>query len=220
MTLAELREVWSDLLEDILEHDRDAWNAVRAVVPLELRDDVLTIGVSSKSDLDSFKAGGAAPLREAISAAIGVTVRYVPKQLPPGSAASPAQSAAVPGAESTGEPGEDPDPVAARLEALLGARNAEPSAPVGEFGDPGFSPDRDPAFDPSYAPQLEPDIPDPEEPGYPDEYGGAEQPAAPSASPPAAPSAPAFTRYGEAVVREVLGARFIEELPLPSHSDS
>ena len=26
---------------------------------------------------------------------------------------------------------------------------------------------------------------------------------------------PGFTRYGEAVVREVLGARFIEERPLP-----
>jgi DNA polymerase-3 subunit gamma/tau len=31
---------------------------------------------------------------------------------------------------------------------------------------------------------------------------------------------PTFTRYGEAVVREVLGAKFIEEIPLSNQYDS
>jgi DNA polymerase-3 subunit gamma/tau len=44
------------------------------------------------------------------------------------------------------------------------------------------------------------------------------QPAAPATAQPAA--RPTFTRYGEAVVREVLGARFIEERPLPPRQEA
>ncbi len=240
--------MWPELLEEILEQDREAWNAVRAVVPLELEEDVLTVGIASRSDLEAFKAFGAAPLREAITAAVGITVRYVPKQLPAGASAPP-----VSGADSThdtsSDPGEDPDPVEARLAALLNvssanglsgansdSRSVSPPVSVGEFGDPGFRVDRDPGMDPAYSAVLESDIPDPDEPpeseipeSLPElneQFAQAETDTAPasisdtSALPSAPATPPSFTRYGEAVVREVLSARFIEELPLPTRSES
>ena len=85
VSFSELADMWPELLEEILESDRDAWNAVRVAVPLGLERDMLTIGFASGSDLNSFKASGAGPLRETILAAVGVRVRYVPKQVPPGS---------------------------------------------------------------------------------------------------------------------------------------
>ena len=39
--------------------------------------------------------------------------------------------------------------------------------------------------------------------------------APPAPEKPKQRESPGFTRYGESVVREVLGARFIEERPLP-----
>lgn len=91
VSFSELADMWPELLEEILESDRDAWNAVRVAVPLGLERDMLTIGFASGSDLNSFKASGAGPLRETILAAVGVRVRYVPKQVPPGSV-PPAQT--------------------------------------------------------------------------------------------------------------------------------
>ncbi len=267
VTLDELREVWADLLEEILEHDRDAWNAVRPVVPLELHDDVLTIGIASQSDLESFKSVGAGPLREAISAAIGLTVRYVPKQLPTGAPGLPAASSTeVPGApDGPGEAAEDPDPagnedidpISARLSALIGGIGAAAAKPpVGEFGDPTFTPDRDPRLDPSFSPGLIGEAPDDPYAGLPDEppsdfddaragadplsetFSGARSEHQQSPSPGQVPAqtdaisipdppesrpvthTPTFTRYGEAVVREVLGAKFIEEIPLSNQYDS
>jgi len=267
VTLDELREVWADLLEEILEHDRDAWNAVRPVVPLELHDDVLTIGIASQSDLESFKSVGAGPLREAISAAIGLTVRYVPKQLPTGAPGLPAASSTeVPGApDGPGEAAEDPDPagnedidpISARLSALIGGIGAAAAnPPVGEFGDPTFTPDRDPRLDPSFSPGLIGEAPEDPYAGLPDEppsdfddaragadplsetFSGARSEHQQSPSPGQVPAqadavsmpgppesrpvthTPTFTRYGEAVVREVLGAKFIEEIPLSNQYDS
>lgn len=233
VTLDELREVWPALLDEILETDREAWNAVRSVVPLELHDDVLAIGVASQSDLESFKSVGAGPLREAISAAIGLTVRYVPKQLPPGApGASVAPSHEASGAsDGQAEAAEDPDPavredvdpVSARLNALLGSLGAAAAKPpVGEFGDATFTPDRDPQLDPSFSSEVIGEAPDDPYAGVPEEPVSefvevAEPVEAPTV---AKPHAPTFTRYGESVVREVLGAKFIEEIPLSNQYDS
>ncbi|MCS5724261.1 DNA polymerase III subunit gamma and tau, partial [Herbiconiux sp. CPCC 203406] len=45
--------------------------------------------------------------------------------------------------------------------------------------------------------------------------GAGEEPSAPGAAPAPAPTVGGRARYGEAVVREILGANFIEEQPLP-----
>lgn len=61
--LEDLLEVWPNLTDELLESDREAWNAVRQVQPLALDGDVFTIGLATKSDLGAFKTSGAGPLR-------------------------------------------------------------------------------------------------------------------------------------------------------------
>ncbi len=170
VSLHELLDIWPDLLDELLEHDRDAWNAVRAVQPLELRGETLVVGISSESDLQTFKSAGAGPLREAIVGALGMTVKYLPRKVAPTEppAAAPQGDAAPPAPE-------------------------EPS-----LAEPPFEPEPEPQPEPAPEPEPQPaPAPEPE----------------PVQTPRADP--PGFTRYGESVVREVLGARFIEERPLP-----
>ena len=357
----DLLELWPDLLEEILEADRDAWNAVSPVVPVALDGDVLTVGLTSESDLAAFKTSGAGPLRETILSAVGISVKYKPTRVAPGSGPAAPNVAREPQTEGDAEephragspaehapnaaPNTTPDahdPVAraaARLNGLGPALAAPawadpvpeapasapaptpqdaapvvrpeptpektpapapaetpaepattksapeapaaehpapapapapaappaPSAPVPVAGPAGAEPQQgtaipsdpyagsDPYGDADAAPSDE------YEDAYGDPYGRSVTSAAPAAAPapastpapqastPAAPaaapaqspqqpsaaavpkpattedavdtkrSAPAFTRYGEAVVREVLGARFVEERPLPGH---
>ena len=173
--LEDLLELWPDLLEEILERDREAWNAVRPVTPLGLDGDVLTIGLASQSDLAAFKAGGAGPLRETILSAVGISVKYVPKRLPEGGSDTQPQGGArepQPGSASdaeephqAGSPSSD-DPVqraAARLSALGPAlaapawadpppappSGADAPAPAGDAGDVTDPTSPEPAGDPT-----------------------------------------------------------------------
>lgn len=302
----ELNEMWPELLEELLEGDREAWNAVRNVNPLGLDGDVLTVGVSSKSDLEVFKASGAGPLRETILAAIGVRVRYVPKRVPlttapdvagpqgqsaSREAATPASSATEPPASDNDDPEragaaetsrvsadrpdaaqrgpEQPDPEqpdprpdsTPREEPVSKAPGADADVDGAWRATPGsgaetksavnYADDRpapawadpDPpelaAEDDPYADQGEdpylaatvaaqaPEASEPQtsEPQKPEPHeldsqrpGPAPVPGA-DAAPEASRPAPSFTRYGEAVVREVLGAKFIEERPLPENRE-
>lgn len=347
--LEDLLEVWTDLLEEILERDREAWNAVRSVAPLALEGDVLTVGLASQSDLAAFKSIGAGPLREAILSAVGVNVKYVPKRLPEGHVAAgqnapresqtgsaadaeephragSASPSSQPSVDNQIDPADPEQRAAARLSALGPALAApawadpqpEPVPSIGEFleaapaaettaeapqqtaapEDAGEKLAEQPVSDQSRPEQPGPEQPVPEQPnsdaddsyvepsddpyGDDDPYAGgdpyaegsgdsaveslpAEAPAladavagadaadpepandappvsvsvpasAPATEPrPAADpepdlaasqakdparSAPTFTRYGEAVVREVLGARFIEERPLPPRQEA
>ncbi|MGW9020938.1 DNA polymerase III subunit gamma and tau [Leucobacter chromiiresistens] len=361
----DLMEVWPDLLEELLELDRDAWNAVRVVAPLALDGDVLTIGLSSESDLAAFKSTGAGPLRETILSAVGISVKYKPKRMPageaapghgaarepsagadaeephqagsartPAAAAPTAPSAAPANAAGAAEAAPDADDPMVRAAARLSGLGPALAAPAWADPQPDAAPTRGGAAAPASSPEqsesarsatqsdgtapevsppaaVAPDVaaaprgadldgagapggPDPDAaaapvgagpgeaaPRFPDPaafgdpyaddpgdgpddagegdpYAGAPsgpasvQPdptaadptapasTAPAASPtapgpPAAPipapepaetaaspaspapqtARPAFTRYGEAVVREVLGARFVEERPLP-----
>jgi DNA polymerase-3 subunit gamma/tau len=290
----ELQGVWREVLEELLEGDREAWNAVKAVQPLSLDGEVLAVGVASRSDLEAFKVSGAGPLREALEAALGITVKYVPRQIPaaqaaprepqptdasdeePSPQAEPAQAPLARREPGYSEPELSEPPAAAWAEPENRRPEPEEAAPApavteqsgparGEFGDPGFTPDRDPYEDPAYsddlgelddayagtAPNPEPVTRDPEstapetetesesepetetepepelrasdsEPQVPDSGPQASEPEPEASEPaqsgvqaPARQSAPSFSRYGEAVIREVLGARFIEERPLP-----
>ena len=200
---AELTGIWPDLLEELLEQDREAWNAVKGVQPLALEGNLLSVGLASRSDLAAFKASGAGPLREAIEAALGITVKYAPKQVP-----STAQAPREPSeAASDGEPSPGPNAGPRQVDAAPAPREPEYSEPPA----PAWA---EPAPD-----MPEPDIPEPEpepdmaEPDMPEpEPDGPDPDFEPQES---APAAPPITRYGESVVREVLGARFIEERPLP-----
>ncbi len=257
--LDDLLEVWPDLLDELLESDREAWNAVRQVQPLALDGDVLTIGLATKSDLDAFKTSGAGPLREAISGAIGMNIKYVPKPLPEG------VRPAFAGREGDDSPAEEPSLTAEPTqsnEATQPAKFAAVSSPTvatpDDYPEPPEALESEPGYEPEpgYGPAAEYE-PDPEpEPeakrghstdpaSYPNtavsptpattvspvpEAASATNPATPPVAETASVSldapaqstpkpkrndSPGFTRYGESVVREVLGARFVEERPLP-----
>ena len=312
----DLVELWPDLMEEILEQDRDAWNAVRNTAPLALKGDILYLGFQSVSDLNVFKTAGAGPLREAILSAVGISVKYVPKELPAGQTPPGAARETGPSSdpeEPEQEPSDDPMQRAAKRLSALGPALAAPAwadpAPAQPTPDRPQAEERAPESPAAEAPIAKAPIaeapaaeapaaearaaeppaedrtPDPEpqngghespdarhdddpyagDPGvgdgptggdYPDDdpyasgdpYGGGGDPEpvparvaapAPAPAPARAPapaqaeardpepaqeapaaakkksSAPAFTRYGEAVVREVFGARFVEERPLP-----
>ena len=144
----DLVELWPELLEEILQADRDAWNAVRVVTPMALDGEVLTVGLGSQSDLAAFKTSGAGPLRETINAAIGINVKYVPKRIAPG---GESREAAPQGGSGQGEAQRDPDaeephragasdqPSAPRATAPA-ASSAPSEAPAGGF-DPGDADD-------------------------------------------------------------------------------
>ena len=201
----DLTEIWPDLLEELLENDRDAWNAVREITPIGLDGDVLSLGFPSKSSLEIFKTAGAGPLREAIVSAVGVRVRYQPKQIAAG--ASPRESAP----SSSGEGGapqrpsapdsDDSDPHRAGSSAPT-AESPEPAAASESVGstepvsaqapapakDRGASRSDDPYANDDGMPSLDDGEGDP----YGDPYSTASQ-AAPAPASAAAPSNGGFS---------------------------
>ncbi|MBK0420241.1 DNA polymerase III subunit gamma and tau [Leucobacter sp. CSA1] len=106
----DLVELWSELLEEIQQQDREAWNAIRNVQPLGLEGDVLTVGLVSASDLAAFKARGAGPLRETIHTAIGLSVKYVPKRVAPAGAREGGNAERTPGGSGVQAPSDAEEP--------------------------------------------------------------------------------------------------------------
>lgn len=226
-TLEDLLELWPELLEELQQGEAAAFEAVRAVTPVSFDGEVLGVGIATGEELAAFKSQGAGPLREAILAATGITVKYMPKQI----ARAPREEAQAAGPQRDPDP-EEPhrgtapdaapqpqdDPLA-RAEAKLSAFG--PPQPAPAWAEPApQAPDPEPQAspedaglpdEPSYDADAEPE-PEPAE-----SITSESTPAEPAPAEPPTPqkAAPAFTRYGEAVVREVLGARFIEERPLP-----
>ncbi|MGO1569720.1 MAG: DNA polymerase III subunit gamma and tau [Canibacter sp.] len=125
----DLREVWSDVLEDLIQKNRAAFTAVDAVTPMALDDDILRIGLTSESDLEAFKRDGANPLREALHDALGVQLRYVPVKISLQTARehrTPGNEAAKPHAD------EGDDPHRARAEQPEAPEQGEPAQPDNE----------------------------------------------------------------------------------------
>lgn len=231
LTLDRLKAAWPAVLERIQSEKMSAWTVVYLAEPVELEDgDVLTLAFTSENDANRFKERAnpadsvSEHVRNAIHHHLGVRVKFkvrlggAPR---PSSASAPAPSESAPPA--------DPDP--APRAAAAAAPTAPPRAPAvassaapvtgwevvaipgspssARASDPepsAASDDEPPALDDADAPpvddepELEPDLPSPPPPVHPAEAAGRQ-------------------RYGEAVVREVLGARFIgEEVIAPAVS--
>ena len=280
--LEDLLEVWPDLLDELLESNREAWNAVRQVEPLAFEGEILTVGLASKADLDAFKSSGAGPLRESLSASLGISVKYVPKPLPEGvrptfagresdeqAAEEPSPSAesstgteqpqvttveeappasaeeyAEPAYDVPPEPDYEPEPygapeagfdaaqgeapgstalsaestatLAADAAARIAALAQLPTAPAAGFAAPsGFAAQVDQVAQSSYsASSGQTSANETVSPETSSAQSATSATAAVNETP-AKRESPGFTRYGESVVREVLGARFVEERPLP-----
>ena len=191
VTLAQLRDSWPEILEVVQKAKRTAWMVVYTSTPRALNDDVLTLSFPSETDVSNFKerptSGDSVSeqLRAAITAVLGIRVKFVARV----DAVAPVASA-----ERAAE------------------RAAEPIAQGGAGADA-------PATTASSSGWNVTPIPGSEEAPPPADEPESETPAEERTTPPTAtvdtPRATVSTaRYGEAVVRELLGANFLEEQDL------
>jgi DNA polymerase-3 subunit gamma/tau len=198
----ELLEVWPAVLEKIQAKSRPAWIVVVGAQVRSLDGDVLTLAFSNESDLESFKPRPGVPggvheiLRQAIVDTVGFTVKF--KVSSDGSATAPIERLTATGSvpQSTDAP------------AQVAPRQFADEAPVDDWAVAAI---------PGAEAPAEKATPEPEPEAEPAPEPVTEAPAKPAnpKAPRATNSAPAAAddkRYGEAVVREILGATFVEEI--------
>ncbi len=192
ISLQQVKDSWPEILERVEKSRRSAWMVVYTAKPLAFADEVLTLSFPSENDVANFRpqvAGESASeiLRQAIVDVLGIRVKFLPRV-----EAAKASEDRIPPEESH-DLGND-----------LGEGTQETT---------GWAVAAIPGSVPSVRGKPEQD-----------ESGEVQDPALNS------PSAPGSTRpapkqnvkkvssekarYGEAVVREILGANFIEEQPL------
>ncbi|MEO6532001.1 MAG: DNA polymerase III subunit gamma and tau [Pseudolysinimonas sp.] len=175
VTLAQLRDSWPEILEVVQKAKRTAWMVVYTSTPRVLNDDVLTLSFPSETDVSNFKerptSGDSVSeqLRAAITAVLGIRVKFVARVDATGAAAAPAPATAD--TETVAEPANG----GWNVTAIPGSEAALAAA----------------------EPEVEPEA--------------EESSAAGGATESIDQRARASSRYGEAVVRELLGASFIEE---------
>ncbi len=198
VTLQQVKDAWPEILEAVEKAKRTAWMVVFTAKPLELRDSsVLVLSFASQADVDALKQPSAPGegvgdyLKQAISDVLG----FRPALIARAEAGRPvAQEPPTAWAEvEPTEPGPtDPAPTDAA------PTEPEPTEPAPT--EPG---DESPVSDgTTWATVAVPTT--------------AQEPPAASQPPAEVVEAPSVTvdakqRYGEAVVREILGASFIEE---------
>lgn len=195
VSFEQLANAWPQVLEAVEKVKRTAWTVVVTARPMGLKDDVLALAFPSETDAAGFrerKAPGDSVseiLRGAIADVLGIRVKFI-----------------------------------ARVDAAA----RRPAAPTRDDGPPPH--DEPPAdSEPDPGPETEPAPPTADTPATETSWavaaipGSASTPVSPvsadsgpSPTTPASPTTPDEPqRYGEAVVREVLKARFLEEQQLP-----
>jgi DNA polymerase-3 subunit gamma/tau len=191
VTLQQIRDAWPEILEIVKNAKRTAWMALAASTPRAYAGDVLTVAFSTEADVASFKQPQgpgesiSEQLRGAIHQVLGVRVKFLARHEATAEAAAPAAAPAD----------ENPLPPAPAWNVV-----PIPSSTPAEAS-PAPAPVSDAAAEPEPAPEA----------SAPAEAAPASAPARPA---PTATTADGKARYGEAVVREILGASFIEEQSL------
>lgn len=223
MTVQHVRDAWPEVLERVQHARRSAWAVVYTSYPRALAADVLTLSFVSRSDVEQFRkpapsGGGVSEvLRAAILEVLGVRVKFLPKvdgaQPPSGVAVAQAGTVAPDVAQAPDiRPGGPPVPPAPPADILPSALSEPPD--VDEFPPTdSFPPDFD-AVPPAVAEPLPPSAwgAAPPEPIDAEPAPEPEHLEPVVAAPPARPVRDdEAQRYGESVVREILGASFLEE---------
>jgi len=223
VTLQQLRDAWPEILDVVQGIKRSSWMVVYTSTPraFDAANEVLTLTFPSENDVQSFRqAQGAGDsvsehLRQAILQVLGVRVKFIARV--EGGATSPATAATVKPAATSPAPAE-PAPAASgwNVTPIPGAAAASTAAPAAQPVDEVPPPDDDEAPPPDEQPEPATEEPAPEVEAATTESSDAA--AAESNRRPDAKRAPSNPnrpgRYGEAVVREVLKASFIEEVQL------
>lgn len=194
-----MRQSWPAILERIQQTKMSSWTVVYTALPAALDDDVLTLVFTSEADAAAFKQRGnpadmiSEHVRQAILAELGLRVKFLVRV---DAARAPRPEASPAPAEQPADPEPSPAPPAPA---------PAPAAPVTEWAVAAIPGAGAPAS--AEAPPVDEEPPPADDEPEPD----------PEPSPPPPPSVPhpadvaGRQRYGEAVVREILGARFIAE---------
>lgn len=247
VTLQHMRDAWPEVLGRLESTSRSSWLLASNARVVDLDGDVLTLAFQSQSDVAKFKklAAGSGPsedLRQAITAVLGIRVKYLAKH---DGGSGPSTGSASPAPPSAGTtpprgPSAAPRPVSApaagpvtewavaTIPSDADAPPAESPGALGQFAvddepeDAGvartgvatIAPPREGEVLPEreVTPSVEVDQDEPEDlDAAPD--AALPPVVAPPLRPAATRPAPGAQRYGEAVVRQVLSARFVREEP-------
>ena len=188
VTLQQVKDAWPEVLEAVQKASRNAWMIVFTATPLELRDNnVLVLSFPSQKDVEALKQasspgeGVGDRLKQAISDVLGIRPALLAK-------AEAAQAQAQP-APAVVHVDDIPEPTEPDIEPTVDAQGWAVATIPGSAPEP---PAAAPASQNARAARSDAARSD-----------GARSDAAPRAAEP--------QRYGESVVREILGASFIEE---------
>ncbi len=223
-TLEAIQASWPAVLDAVQQVKRSSWTVMFTSTPAALDDDVLTISFTNEADAAAFKVRTAPAdsvsehVRAAIQQVTGARVKFRLRVDAPHSDAAPAP-AEPSSADSrpAAEPSADPDPAAAASPRPDPAPAASPR-PAAAKPAPAASSASTATTDWVVAP-IPGAVDEPAVEAAPTVEQNTEVPPAPDAPPEPAVKAPAphatdgsgRQRYGEAVVREVLGATFLLE---------
>jgi DNA polymerase-3 subunit gamma/tau len=210
VTLAQIRDAWPEILEIVKNSKRNAWMALAASTPRAYVGDVLTVAFATEADVASFKQpqgpgeSVSEQLRGAIHEVLGVRVKFLARhEVGPEGPPAPAPARVE----------QPPAPQPAAAENPLPPAPEWNVVPIPSSGTAAPTP----------APGAPAPVADPEpEASSPVVAPPASAPPAPAPAPapvaekraPQQNTADGKARYGEAVVREILGASFIEEQSL------
>ena len=201
VTLAQVRDAWTEILDVVKNARLNAWMVVFTAKPLELRENnVLVLSFASQKDVDALKQQ-AAPgqgvgelLKKAFVQVLGFEPAFIARV-----DSSAAQQHVVPQVSTEEPPADEFPPTESGGWAVVSIPDSEPMPePAQVSGLRDSKPEAKPQAEPAAAPAQEP----------PKAKAKAPVPP-PAATQTTAP--PVSARYGEAVVRQLLGATFIEE---------
>jgi len=236
VSFQQLSDAWAEILEVVGKAKRAAWAVAFTAKPVGLKDDVLALAFPSQNDVDNFKKPQAANqsvselLRQAIIDVLGLRVKFIARAdaaaarsearnheglpedtEPPQSSPTPQ---AVPDASPEPETKDAAGWAVAQIPTSTPQEPAEQSSPAQQSATPQSAaqkPDvQKPATQKSEAQKPATQKPATQNPATQNPTIATKAPAG------AAPLAGEKQRYGEAVVREILGASFIEEQSIES----
>lgn len=200
VTLQQIKDAWPEILEIVKDSKRNAWMALAASTPRAFTGDVLTVAFATEADVASFKQpqspgeSVSEQLRGAIHQVLGVRVKFLARH----EAEAPRAEERPAPPDASGNPtDENPLPPAPEWNVVQ-IPSSEPAAPSPAASEsPAPAEPAPPPADPSPAPEA-----------------AARTTSVPERRAPQQNTADGKARYGEAVVREILGASFIEEQTL------
>ena len=207
VTTAKFQSAWNDILNAVQEQSRVVWTVTFALDVVDFSEGVLTLRFGSNKELDNFKNQAGAPdtLRAAIRKVLGVEVKFKPLISEPKVVVetAPRGAAAVAPSSSQGL-----SSAAARAAAV--AAGLTPAAPAPKASPAPAKTDRATKAAAASAAAASPALPGAEPAAITEQLETIAISAAPA--PEVQESAePEDARYGESLVRELLGGVPIED---------